>query len=327
MKILFANIGWMTHYQGQTTTDKIKGGGSYDPEDKHEAYNFMVINDNCYGYVEPPLHRKINLQRIDTGCPQSADELKDVLVIWVSSHPKTYGSYIVGWYKNATVYSYFHDIKESQRKNFSYNIKAASKDCILLPVDKRTFLVPRANRVGKGFLGQCNVWYADSPNKEVIDFKRKALDYINNYKEDDNIRFIKEILIANAEQRRAVEKAAVDFVTKEYQKRGYQVKSREKENCGWDLDAILNKVTLKLEVKGLGGEGIIHITRNEHDKMEQYKDDYRLCVVFNAIKTPQLVIFIWDSDLKKWVAETDSSLILDIETSSYEARVDVGRNK
>lgn len=322
MRILFANIGWMTHYQGQTVADKISGGGSYDPEYKHEAYNFMVINDMCYGYVEPPRHTKINLQRIDTNCPQSVDELKDVLVIWVSSHPKTNGSYIIGWYKNATVYSYFHDIKENKRKNFSYNIKAKSKDCILLPVDKRTFLVPRANRVGKGFLGQCNVWYADSLLKEVNDYKRKTLDYINNYKEENNTSFIKKLLVSNAEQRKKIEKAAVDFVTKEYMRRGYRVLSRESENCGWDLDANLDKVILKLEVKGLGGEGTIHITRNEYDKMNQYKDDYRLCIVFNAIKLPQLVIFIWDSALRKWVSESDSSIVLNIETrESFEARM------
>lgn len=322
MKILFANIGWMTHYQGKTETDKIKGGGSYDPDEKHEAYNFMVINDMCYGYVEPPQHNKINLQRIDPNCPPLTNELNNVLVIWVSSNPKTNGSYIVGWYKNATVYSYFHDIKESRRKNYSYNIKAASKDCILLPVDKRIFPVPRANRVGKGFLGQCNVWYADSSQKNVDDFKKEVFDYINKYKEDDNIPFIKKLLTVDAEQRQKIESAAVDFVKKEYQARGYQVKSREDENCGWDLDAILDKVSLKLEVKGLGGEGLVHITRNEYDKMNQYKDDYRLCIVFNAIKSPKLAIFIWNSVLNNWVTETNSSIVLDIETrESYEARI------
>ena len=322
MKLLFANIGWMTHYQGQTITDKIMGGGSYDPAEKHEAFNFMVINDSCYGYVEPPVHSKINLQRIDPNCPRQADELKDVLVIWVSSHPKTKGSYIVGWYKNATVYSYFHESKEIRRKNFSYNIKAVSKDCILLPVDKRTFPVPRANRVGKGFLGQCNVWYADSSQKDVNDFKKEVLDYINNYKVEGDVHIIKKLLAVNAEQRKKIEEAAVDFVKKEYQNRGYQVKSREDENCGWDLDAIKGKVLLKLEVKGLGGEGMVHITRNEYDKMNQYKDDYRLCIVFNALKSPTLVIFIWNSALNNWVTETNSSIILDIETKvSYGARI------
>lgn len=35
IRILFANIGWMTHYQGINKSDQIQGGG---------AYNKMRIN-------------------------------------------------------------------------------------------------------------------------------------------------------------------------------------------------------------------------------------------------------------------------------------------
>ena len=173
MKILFANIGWMSHYQGITEADKIKGGGSYYPEGKHEAHNFKAIDGICYGYVEPPRHTQINLCRIDSKCERTADVIKDVLVIWVSSHPKIKGTYIVGWYKNATVYSHFQDINEEKRRCHPYNITADVKDCRLLPLDKRTFQVPRANKKGKGFLGQANVWYADSSLPEVKKLKRK----------------------------------------------------------------------------------------------------------------------------------------------------------
>lgn len=34
MKILFANIGWMTHYRGKNAKDQIVGGGSYRNDDK-----------------------------------------------------------------------------------------------------------------------------------------------------------------------------------------------------------------------------------------------------------------------------------------------------
>lgn len=319
MKILFANIGWMSHYQGITESDKIKGGGSYYPEGKHEAYNFMSINGICYGYVEPPRHSKINLPKIDSNCGQTADKIKDVLIIWVSTHPQNKGAYIVGWYRNATVYSCFHDIDEEKRKCHPYNITATAKDCMLLPVDKRRFQVPRMR---KGFLGRANVWYADSSLPEVKKFKKEVIDYITNYKDWNNIGSIKKLLAVNAEQRKRIERAAVEYVKKEYKKRGYNVVSREKDNCGWDLDAKRDRVLLKLEVKGLGGEGIIHITYNEYEKMNQDRDNYRLCVVFNAIKSPQLVVFIWDYALEKWVTELDQSIILDIETrESYVARM------
>jgi len=312
----------MTHYRGITNKDQIIGGGSYDPKEKHDAYNFLAINGICYGYVEPPRHTKITLHRIDNTCPLDREILKDVLVVWVSSRPNVKGTYIVGWYKHATVYSNFQKSKEGARKCYSYNIKASANNCTLLPIDKRTFNVPRGNRAGKGFLGQFNVWYADAHIPAVNRFKNKVLDYINNYKADKISNSIRKIIEANAEQRKAVEKAAVDHVKKEYQSRGYTVTSREKENCGWDLDAVRDYVSLKLEVKGLGGEGMVHISSNEYKHMRQDKKNYRLCVVFNAIRKPELIVFLWDPAIKAWVAEIDSSIVLEVETKeSYIARV------
>ena len=44
--MLFANIGWMIHYQGQSASDIITGGGSYRDDDKHEelliSKTFMI---------------------------------------------------------------------------------------------------------------------------------------------------------------------------------------------------------------------------------------------------------------------------------------------
>lgn len=65
MRILFANIGWMIHYRGYNPKDQIDGGGSYRNDDKHKVYNFMPIDGNCYGYVQPVKWGAINLRRID----------------------------------------------------------------------------------------------------------------------------------------------------------------------------------------------------------------------------------------------------------------------
>ena len=40
-KILFANIGWMSHYKGVSDADMTAGGGDYQDNNKHEAYNFV----------------------------------------------------------------------------------------------------------------------------------------------------------------------------------------------------------------------------------------------------------------------------------------------
>ena len=123
--------------------------------------------------------------------------------------------------------------------------------------------------------------------------------------------------------RKAVEEAAIKYVTKEYQSRGYHITSREKDNIGWDLDAVYGKIHLKLEVKGLASNTIsVHITSNEHEKMHNDRKNYRLCVVINATINPQMIVFIWDDTLKQWVSEDDSSIVLSIDIKpSYLASV------
>ena len=63
-RILFANIGWMISYKGQSSEDLISGGGSYSDADKHEAFNFQNLNGYCYGYFQPT-GDNVNLSRID----------------------------------------------------------------------------------------------------------------------------------------------------------------------------------------------------------------------------------------------------------------------
>ena len=134
MRLLFANIGWMEHYKGNCKADMIVGGGSWDNNDKHEAFNFQDLNGSCYGYVQA-VRGKINLSRIDKSVSKSDAMIDKVLVVWVAKRPDSDGSYIVGWYNNATVYADYHSSKSSARNRYSYNIVAKKDDCVLLPSD------------------------------------------------------------------------------------------------------------------------------------------------------------------------------------------------
>ena len=323
MKVLFANIGWMTHYQGNTAKDKIVGGGSYRDDDKHEAFNFQNLQGKCYGYVQPVRFGLINLQRIDKKCNKEQDKLTDVLVVWIARRPQSGGTYIVGWYKNATVFSDFQESNRTERNKYTFNVVAKHSDAVLLPVDNRTFLVPRAKSDGEGFLGQSNVWYVDSNLETVKSFRKDVVKYIESYSPSKK-SISKHAIQINVEAKKQVEVAAVDFVIEEYKSRGYKVKSREKENLGWDLDAKQGKISLKLEVKGLAQSGIsVHITQNEYNEMMADKDRYRLCVVINAIKNPQLIVFVWDEGQGLWVSEDDTSVALTIDMKpSYVASVE-----
>lgn len=311
-KILFTNIGWMKRYRGHSNSDKIKGGGSYNPDDKHEAFNFQDADGHCYGYVQPTKWSEIKIERIDPSCLKSDDYLDDVLVVWTATNPIEGGTFIIGWYKHARVYRTFqYDAKLKERNGYDYNIEARSSDCTLLIEKERTRQVPRAtNALNRGFMGQSNIWYADNETAEVTRFRQSVLDYIENYVCPQKHKAKPKI---DVDAKIAVEKAAVSAVTLSYMQQGYKVISVEDENKGWDLEATKGKSFLRIEVKGLAGSQIsVHISKNEYSKMRSSDNaDYRLCVVTNSLKSPEIWTFTYDNGI--WVCEEDNEIELSFE--------------
>jgi len=165
MPILFCNVGWMERYDG-IDGDSIQRGGSYNKESiGHEVCNFSNIDGKVYGYVQPT--GRIKIEKL--GAAKTDDYVKGVTVIWTAG-PDSGGTAVVGWYRNATVFREPQKIKNPtllQKKNGlnSYRISASASDATLLPIEKRSFMIPRAV---KGGIGQSNVWYADSPESEQI---------------------------------------------------------------------------------------------------------------------------------------------------------------
>lgn len=316
-RILFANIGWMAHYQGNTDNDMIVGGGSYDPMDKHDVFNFQDVNGKCYGYVQ--VKGQMKLSNIDDS-KEWYGKIDDVLVVWVATNDIMGGRYIVGWYNHATVYADYQSSGLKERKKYQYNIEADSKDCVLVPVDSRTFLIPR----GKGFFGQAQTWYAkgkDAEEKHILEkFRKDVLDYINTYSASS--RKLKKSATVDVVARQKVECAAVEFVCNHYKKLGYTITDVQSENLGWDLEATKGKQTLKLEVKGLGGSVIdVLISANEYHHMTatENKKIYRLCVVTDALTDPTLTIF--NHYGKDWTAENDSSIVLSLSPRTIQATI------
>ena len=303
-KILFANIGWMKRYRGHSNSDKIRGGGSYNPDDKHEAFNFQDVDGHCYGYVQPTKWCKIKIERIDPSCLRVDDYLDDVLVVWTATNQIEGGTFIVGWYRHARVYRTFQNgSKLKERNGYGYNIEALSSDCTLLIEQERTMRVPRAtNALNKGFMGQSNIWYADNETEKVVNFRKLVVDYINNYVKPKS-RMPKPDV--NVEAKIVVEKAAISAVTSYYKEQGYTIYSVESENKGWDLEAYKGKSMLRIEVKGLSGSDLsVHITKNEYLQMKSANNDnYRLCVVTNAVSSPRLWTFAYDNGI--WICEQD----------------------
>lgn len=177
MPMLFCNIGWMEHYNG-INDDSINRGGAYNNNAiGHEVCNFSDINGTIFGYVQP-VGEQIKVEKI-VGIKVDKNTLyvEGVTVVWTAG-PKNGGTVVVGWYKDATV---FRDsqkpenrISELHQQNNinSYRIKAPADKAVLLPIEQRLLLIPRAV---KGRIGQSNVWYADAPESREIVEKVKQL--------------------------------------------------------------------------------------------------------------------------------------------------------
>jgi len=92
----------------------------------------------------------------------------------------------------------------------------------------------------------------------------------------------------DAEQRKRIEEAAIQHVTRHFLNKGYKVGSVENEKMGFDLKVAKGDVVLHVEVKGVGGTGRdVILTRQELERCRSDKRS-RLVVVTNALDAPQL---------------------------------------
>lgn len=166
MPILFCNVGWMKKYAG-IDGDSIERGGDYNKHSiGHEVCNFSSNRGYLYGYVQP-VGKTIKVEKL--GAAKKDDSISGVTVVWTAG-PESGGTVVVGWYKNATVYRNLQTIQHPnalQTKNgiTSYRVIAPQDEAVLLPVEKRELIIPRAV---KGGIGQSNVWFADKEESQEI---------------------------------------------------------------------------------------------------------------------------------------------------------------
>lgn len=177
MKIFYCRIGWMKKYKGYVDNDRPVNGGKYNETHiGHEVYNFLPHDGVYYGFVQSG---NIAIEKL--GANRKDTEIDGVLVVWVSTKPSR-GQYIVGWYKDATVYRLLQkapDLVMAERDlkdYYDYNI--LSKNAMLLNENERKKTIEG--------MGQSNTWYG---NDEV---DAEVLKYIDAY-ENKQLAEITEI--------------------------------------------------------------------------------------------------------------------------------------
>jgi hypothetical protein len=319
-KIVFFNTGWMDFYKG-ISNDKITGGGKHVDSQGWggEMFNFKKFQGRFYGFVQPKIDKKygnpstIKLEKF--GGSETDEKLTDVTVIWTAKDPINGGTYIIGWYFNATVYRYIQKSPKNSNRQYEtiplgFYATTKIKNARLLSVDERIIHIRRQE---KNWMGQSNVWYADNNP----DFIKLVQDYVFNGKIPLKRKKPKKPTGKPKQpdplKRLMVEKNAIKKVTKHYTKLGYEVQSVEKDNVGWDLTASNERTELKLEVKGLSGNAIAtELTPNEFKNLNADKKFYRLCVVTEALtKKPKLKIFAYSNDTGEWTSENGTILIFE----------------
>lgn len=292
-QIIFLKITWMRSYVG-IHNDSSFGGGKFIQEHGwgHELFNFAPKNGTCYGNKSGG--KSININKL--GANSKDDKINNVTIIWTAPK-KGGGVYIVGWYKNATLYR--HSQKQPRLfrgESLEYFAECKSENAFLLSEDERILDIP----TGTNGMGQANVWYAEN-RKEFV---KKVKDYVFK---GINPKIKKKLTVkggafqVDSIKRKKIENAAIRHIYKYYENLGYDLKSVETEKVGWDLEAILGKTKLLLEVKGLSGEEInIELTHNEFKQMLANKDDFRLCIVTKALTKPSSFIFSYSLSENIW---------------------------
>ena len=85
-------------------------------------------------------------------------------------------------------------------------------------------------------------------------------------------------------KRKAVEDAAIQETIRHFRAWGYTIRDRQKENVGWDLEAVKGAEVLLLEVKGSSGTIVnAELTPNEYAHMQGHCENYAVCTVVDAL--------------------------------------------
>lgn len=92
----------------------------------------------------------------------------------------------------------------------------------------------------------------------------------------------------DAKERKEIEQAAINFVTRTLEARGFTVTDRQKDNCGYDVLATSSQGRLLVEVKGTTSlVPRFYVTRNEY-QCSVGQQEWRLFVVTSARTAPRL---------------------------------------
>lgn len=141
--------------------------------------------------------------------------------------------------------------------------------------------------------------------KKFIFLNKKAMSLYEKNKKLKTISKSRKVI--STKNKQIVELRAVEYVWQYFLSKNYFIENVQRDNVGWDLNVISRDdgEELKIEVKGLSGDEVnVELTPNEYEKSSQA--GYRICVVTNTLKKPNLYIF--KKVKKDWIDKDNNRL-------------------
>jgi hypothetical protein len=310
--IVFLRIAWMEHYNGVSEEDKPKGAGSYVKENGKggEVYNFTKKRGEYYGFARIQKNRDIDLSKL--GGSNEVGFIEGVTVVFFAKNPIIGGQWIVGWYRNATLYRHIIDCPKKSESDIGKCLAHCKvKDGVLLKMQDRNWEIDGA--------GQTNLWY---PEKHLETNQLKELkNYINSGghslmpgsgKKTGSSGWMKD-----AQLRKEIEIAAMDKVVDYYGNKGFECRYVHKENKGWDIEITKGTRHFYVEVKGtMNNFQTVELTPNEFNMLKHHKGKYIVCVVAHALEKDKQVLHVFTWDGNKWLNEKNQVLkIVEIKSA------------
>ncbi len=303
---IFFRIAWMDNYKGKKKNDIPRGGGAMVDESGTggEIYNFLSRGAYTYGFVRVGKGKDINLKKL--GAKNDEEFLEGVNIVFFARNYEFGHQYIIGGYKNATLYKSVQTIVLPNGKQRLYCAKCKSSDAILIPSELRSLEIEGP--------GQSNLYYAKKHTlnelQNIFNFIDKPQTFQKLTKKSNRTNG-KSGWHLDAETRKRVEVAAMDFTADHFKQKGFMIKDVHKQNKGWDLEAMKGKKTLHLEVKGTQNSfGSVELTANEYKQFKSKKSTYRLCVVYYALDKEKIAIDIIYHNDDSWVNSTGRKVLM-----------------
>ena len=126
----------------------------------------------------------------------------------------------------------------------------------------------------------------------------------------------------NPARRKSVELAAMAFVENYYENvQKYRITRRYDHNCGYDIwvhDPLLpDPICVEIKGTSVAKSFIVYLSPNEYGEMMKNPQTYRVCVVMDALGSPDLREFFYETTSKCWIdADTMQRLVITTMTGA-----------